>query len=318
MSASAAAGNSMNLDEIKRIVRDPSVSEEKKRNVVFGNNPELAQDARICRTPSRDVFVEIVPGKTEEGVDASAKPLLVMLPGDMHGSFSFRPLAALLRQHGFTSVLVNYQGQYLSGAPKDSASVDGYVRDVAEAINTCSPGNGRGKKMIFVSHSRGGSVAARFVAGKYGSQDSWQLSGVVFVSVPFVEGCCDPNIGPGLIAKALLGRLSGELMFSPDAAYERFFSGNIDRRVFDENIYPLMTALPGSLIFESDNIRPAALGGLPWLAVFGDKDATAKLKFDPAKSPQMRIIKGGSHDLIMDGSERELADMIALFAAQAR
>lgn len=308
----------VSLDSMRFFVRDPDVPEEKKREFVFGAGSELAKDARICRTKTRDVFVEIIPGKTEEGGVAGKKPLLVMFPGDMHGSFAFRLLADLLRQHGYTSVLVNYQGQYLSGGKASGkAPVDGYARDVEEALKNCSLGDGHGKKAVFVAHSRGGAVAERFVKAKYGSPDAWRLSGIVFVSVPVIEGCCDPNIGLGLIRRAVWGRVWGGLTFKPDYAYERFFSGTIDRRVFDESVYPLMTEMPGSLIFEMDEIKPADLGGLPWLAVFGDKDATAKLKFDPANSPQMRVIKEGSHDLIMDGSQGRLAEMIEQFVAQS-
>ncbi len=232
------------------------------------------------------------------------KPLVVMLPDDMLGSFAFRLVAMQLCVKGFTVLLPNYKCQYLSAEREAqvTSSIEQYVSSVLGSNNS--------GKVVLIGHGRGGSVARALIERE--GQGESEIVGAMFICDPHILGLSRVRMDAGLMWARLCGAFGEEISFSPATARRRFFSDQIDEADFTKNVFPYMTPLFAKGSNEAIEMGPEDLQ-IPWRAVFGREDKS--LVLSGIEHPNVVYIEDGSHTPMITQPD-ETAKIILDFLGQ--
>ncbi|MFA5839574.1 MAG: alpha/beta hydrolase [Candidatus Margulisiibacteriota bacterium] len=299
---------SSKLYQLRGIVAKGQLLGESRKTVLCSGLPAQFHE-QIGKAAHGRLFStkEEVTGRQYEhliGVSESRKPLVVMLPDDMLGSFAYRLVALQLQAAGYTVILPNYRCQFLSQESElqGKSSLDQYVSNVQGAL---FPG-----KVVLIGHGRGGSVARALI--KQNDLNRCEIVGAMFICDPNLVGLSRVRIDAGLMWSRFCGSFSGEISLGEATARRSFFSDQIEKDDFVENVFPYMTPLFAKGSNEAIEMGPDDLT-IPWRAVFGRKDKS--LILSGIEHQNVTYIDNGSH-IPMITQPEETAKIILEFLNQ--
>lgn len=196
----------------------------------------------LLATPPTEFAIAVAPGESlrvrREGL---GRPV-VLVPGLLGGAFSFRQLAALLRQRGYETIIIEPLGVGGSSRPPEADySLTAQAKRVATVLESLEVGG-----VILVAHSLAASIALR-VAAAHPSL----ISGIVSLEGGLSESAATPALRWAVRFGSIL-KLPGGREHAWGLLRQQIMESSGDRRwvtarVLEAYVTPVARDLDGTL-----------------------------------------------------------------------